>query len=54
MPSLVNPDFNDSKWLLTRPSYEGRHQALPIFADDACEGRQRGNNYQRFVLNILD
>jgi hypothetical protein len=54
MPTLDNPDFSDSKWLLTRPSYDGRHQALPNFADDACEGRQRGNNYQRYVLDKLN
>ncbi|MBK8563074.1 MAG: M48 family metalloprotease [Saprospiraceae bacterium] len=54
MPTLDNPDFSNSKWLLTRPSYDGRHQALPNFADDACEGRQRGNNYKRYVLDKLN
>lgn len=54
MPMLENPLPNNSTWTLTRPSYDGRQQALPNFADDACEGRQRGNNYQRYVLDILN
>ena len=54
MPFLENPDFDASKWLLTRPSYDGRDQFLPGMADDACEGRQQGSNYQRFVLNPLN
>lgn len=54
MPILENPDFSGSTWLLTRPSYDGRHQYLPAVADDACETRQRGNNYQRYVLDRLN
>ncbi len=54
MPFIENPDFSTSKWLLTRPSYGGRSQLLPNIADDACEGRQQGSNYQRFVLDVLD
>jgi hypothetical protein len=54
VPYLENPDFNGSKWLLTRPSYDGRTQFLPEMTDDGCAGRQQGSNYQRFVLNALN
>ncbi len=54
LPFLSNPDYNTSTWLQTRPSYEGRTELLPEIADDGCNNRQQGSNYQRFVLDVLD
>jgi len=54
VPFLENLEFNGSKWLQTRPSYDGRTQFMPEMASAGCIGRQQGDNYQRFVLNVLD
>jgi hypothetical protein len=54
LPFLSNPDFGEAKWLQTRPSYENRADILPEIADDGCNSRQQGSNYQRFVLDVLD
>ncbi len=54
LPFLSNPDFDEAKWLQTRPSYENRADILPEIADEGCNNRQHGSNYQRFVLDVLD
>ncbi|MCC6723258.1 MAG: M48 family metalloprotease [Saprospiraceae bacterium] len=54
MPFIENAEFSSSKWLQTRPSYDGREQLLPDFADDNCKARQQGSNYERFVLKPLN
>ncbi len=49
--------LQNSHWLQTRPSYGGRSSALADFAErlDGPCGDQIGlDNYQRFVLNVLD
>lgn len=54
LPLISNPNFAESKWLQTRPSYDGRAEMLPSLAEHECHNNQLGNgNYQRFVLNIL-
>lgn len=54
LPFLSNPDYSDATWLQTRPSYENRADILPEIADEGCNNRQQGSNYQRFVLDVLD
>lgn len=54
-PFLNNPDFSTSKWITTRPSYDGRENLLSKLGESECPNNQLGNvNYQRFVLNILN
>ncbi|MBI1224701.1 MAG: hypothetical protein GC192_05655 [Bacteroidetes bacterium] len=55
VPFLGNANFENSKWLQTRPSYDGRVEMLPEMADHFCQNDQLGvGNYQRFVLNVLE
>jgi len=55
-PILLNPDFQGAKWLQTRPSYGNRTSKVLDFASDNsgdCGGSTGGDNYQKFVLDIL-
>lgn len=55
LPLISSTAFAESKWLQTRPSYDGRAEMLPNVAERQCQNNQLGNgNYQRFVLNILE
>ncbi len=54
LPMISDSDFEGSKWLQTRPNYDGRKEMLPDVAEDRCQNNQLGGgNYQRFVLNRL-
>lgn len=57
IPSLLDPNFQDAKWLLTRESYNNRPNSIQGFANDNvadCGHNLGSENYQRFVLDILD
>ncbi|HFA48708.1 MAG TPA: hypothetical protein ENJ95_06805 [Bacteroidetes bacterium] len=56
-PSLVNPDFQNAYWLMTRESYGGRPAAIQGFSTDNaadCGGNIGTGNYSRYVLEVLD
>ncbi|MEO1263345.1 MAG: hypothetical protein AAFZ15_31335 [Bacteroidota bacterium] len=57
LPSLFNTNFQDCKWLESRPSYGNRPSSVQGFADDNsgnCGGNLGNGNYQKFVLDVLD
>ena len=56
-PSLVDPEFQDAKWLSTRKSYSNRPSSIQNFANDHsadCGGNLGNGNYKVYVLDVLD
>lgn len=54
---LLDASFQNSEWLLTRPSYGGRPSKVSDFSNDNagnCGSSTGKGNYQKFVLDVLN